>query len=184
MQGQPRSQERYERFAQVVDLPLGVLAILWLPVLVVPLVARLPTGLAESFDAVDYFIWALFVVEYLAKLALAPSRRHFVAHHLVDLVVIAVPMLRPLRALRLIRVLRLARVAAVLMNGLRRARLVLTHKGLHFVLLAACLLALGTAALELAFEQGAPGSRSEESSKLVDRPHPLITRRPLLLALP
>jgi voltage-gated potassium channel len=59
-------------------------------------------------SGVDYFVWAVFVIEYLAKLSLAPSRRHFVVNHVLDLVVVAVPVLRPLRALRLFRVLRLA----------------------------------------------------------------------------
>ena len=67
-----RSGERYERFAQVVDLPLGVLAVLWLPVLVIPLVTRLPAGAAESFDVVGHFVWAVFVVEYLVKFSSRP----------------------------------------------------------------------------------------------------------------
>lgn len=68
-------------------------------------------------------------------------------------------MLRPLRALRLVRALRFTRVGTVLANGLRRARLVLAHRGFHFVLLAVLLLIFGMAALEFAFEHGAPGAR-------------------------
>jgi hypothetical protein len=37
-----RSQDAYDRFSAAVEAPLLVLAVLWLPVLVVPLVARLP----------------------------------------------------------------------------------------------------------------------------------------------
>lgn len=58
----------------------------------------------------------------------------------------------------MLRLLRLTRVGTVLANGLRRARRVLTHRGLHFVLFAAFLLVVGMAALELAFEHGAPGA--------------------------
>jgi len=39
-----RSQDAYDRFSAAVDGPLTVLAVLWLPVLVVPLVARVPAA--------------------------------------------------------------------------------------------------------------------------------------------
>ncbi|MGC8628138.1 MAG: hypothetical protein ACP5VR_11445 [Acidimicrobiales bacterium] len=96
-----RSDEHHERFAKAVELPLGAVAVLWLPLIVVPLVAHLPAGMAAGFKAIDYLVWALFVVEYLVKLRLTPSRRQFFTHHVLDLVVVAVPVLRPLRALRL-----------------------------------------------------------------------------------
>ena len=153
-----RSQEAYDRFAAAVDLPLIVLALLWLPVLVLPLVLRLPAHIAAIFEGIDYFVWACFVVEYGVKLYLAPSRRRFFTHHLLDLVVIALPLLRPLRALRLLRVLNLLRAGLVLATALRRAREVLAHHSLHFVLLAVGAIVSVCAAVELAYEQQAPGS--------------------------
>ena len=153
-----RSQYAYDRFSAAVDLPLMILALLWLPVLVVPLVAHLSAGVAGTFDVIDYLVWAAFVVEYLVKLYLAPSRRRFIARHLVDLAVVALPVLRPLRALRLLRLLNLARAGVVLANALKRARDILTHRGLHFVLLAVLGIVVVCAALELAFEQRAHDS--------------------------
>ncbi len=52
-----------------------------------------------------------FACDYAVRLFLAPERWRFVRTHPLDLLVIALPMLRPLRALRL---LRLARVATLL----------------------------------------------------------------------
>jgi voltage-gated potassium channel len=153
-----RSHDAYDRFSAAIDLPLMILALLWLPVLVVPIVAHLPAGVASTFDVIDYLVWAAFVIEYLVKLYLAPSRREFIARHLVDLAVVALPLLRPLRALRLLRLLNLARVGVVLANALKRARDILTHRGLHFVLLAVLGIVIVCAALELAFEQHAHDS--------------------------
>jgi voltage-gated potassium channel len=153
-----RSQTGYDRFSAAVELPLTVLAVLWLPVLVVPLAVHLQPGMADTFEAIDYFVWAAFAVEYLVKLYLAPSRRHFVRHHLVDLAVVALPVLRPLRVLRLLRLLDLGRVGVVLANALRRARRLFTHRGLHFVLLAVLALIFACAALVLEFERHARGS--------------------------
>jgi hypothetical protein len=76
------------------------LAVLWLPVLVIPLAVRIAPGLASTLDTIDYLVWVVFTCEYLVKLYLAPARWRFVRHHLIDLLVIAVPVLRPLRPLR------------------------------------------------------------------------------------
>jgi voltage-gated potassium channel len=153
-----RSQDAYDRFSAAAELPLTILALLWLPILVLPLLMNLPPGVADAFKAIDYFVWAAFVVEYLVKLYLAPARRRFVTHHLVDLAVVALPALRPLRALRLLRPLNLVRVGVVLTNALRRARDILTHRGLHFVLLAVLGIVLACSAMELGFEQHAHGA--------------------------
>jgi voltage-gated potassium channel len=152
------SQDAYDRFSAAVDGPLTVLAVLWLPVLVVPLVIRVRAGVAGTLDLIDYVVWAVFVAEYLIKCYLAPSRGLFVRRHLIDLLVIAVPVLRPLRLLRVLRLLRLARAGLILSTALKRARELLTHHGLHFVLLSVLAIVGVGSAVELAFEQHAPGS--------------------------
>ena len=158
MPGLSRSQQAYNRFSTAVDLPLTVLSLLWLPILIAPLVLHLSVSVTDAFDGIDYVIWAVFVVEYLAKLYLSPSRRRFVTHHLLDLAVIALPVFRPLRALRLVRLLSLGRGVLVLSSALRRVRSVLTHRGLHFVLVAVLGIVAVSAALELVFEGHADGS--------------------------
>lgn len=158
MAGLARSEEAYERFCDAVDIPLTVLALLWLPVLVIPLVVHLSGSVAATFDAIDYLVWAFFVVEYLIRVYLSPDRRIFVTRHLLDLVVVVVPVLRPLRAMRVMRFLRLGRAGLVLARGLQRSKAILTHKGLHFVLLAVLAILGVGAALEVVFERHAHGA--------------------------
>lgn len=132
-----RSQDRYDAFAKAVDVPMLVITLLWLPVLIVPLVVRLHGSMAETFATIDYTVWALFALEYVIKLSLAPRRGHFVKTHLLDLLIVAVPFFRPLRMGRLVRLLRLPRVAVVVGEALRRGKSIFTHNGFHFVVLAA-----------------------------------------------
>jgi voltage-gated potassium channel len=153
-----RSQDAYDRFCAAVDGPLTVLAVLWVPVLVVPLVIKVSPATSDALDAVDYAVWAVFAIEYLIKLYLSPKRWKFVTRHLVDLLVIAVPVLRPLRALRVLRALRIARAALVLSGALKRARELLTHHGLHYVLLSVLAIIGLCSVMELAFEEHAPGT--------------------------
>ncbi len=53
---------------------------------------------AEALRVVTGAAWALFVVDYVVQLALAPRRGRFFVHNLFDLLVVALPLLRPLRS--------------------------------------------------------------------------------------
>jgi voltage-gated potassium channel len=154
----PGRAAAYDRFCQVVDGPMLVLAICMVPILLVPLVHRLRGSAAAGFDAASYVIWALFIVEYVVKVTLAPDRWGYVRGHLIDLAVIAIPFLRPVRALRLLRLIRLSWLGAWAVKGVRSALRVLRHRGLHFALLAVVILVFVGAAAELAFEARSPGS--------------------------
>jgi voltage-gated potassium channel len=147
----------FDRFSAAVELPMMVLAVAWLPLIVVPLFVRLHGAAASSVAVADYTIWALFAVEYAVKLWLAPQRLDFVRHHKLDLAMVAIPMLRPLRALR---VLRLLRASTVLGDSLTRARQLFTHKGLHYALFAAALMVFAAAGLEVLFERHTAGPAS------------------------
>lgn len=153
-----RSQGAYDRFSAATDLPLTLLAVLWLPVLVLPLVINLPASVVRMFNLIDLVIWLLYAAEYLVRLYLSPSRTRFVTHHLVDLAVVVLPVLRPLRALRLLRLFTLSRAAVVLVNALTRVRGILTHRGLHFVLMGVTGIVVVGSGVELAFEQHAHGA--------------------------
>jgi voltage-gated potassium channel len=62
-----------------------------------------PEGRA-ALEVVLTGTWALFGLDYVVRIALARRRWRFVRTHLLDLVILALPMFRQLRALRLITV--------------------------------------------------------------------------------
>jgi len=151
--------EAFERFSRAVDGPLTVLALVLIPLIVLPLVMDLSPGTESAFLAIDYLIWAVFAAEYAIKLYLAPNRRQFVARHIPDLIIVLVPMLRPLRVLRSVRLLRLLRLTlltGLAAKGLREARNILRRRGLNWVLLIVLVLNLIAAAMVLEFERGNP----------------------------
>jgi voltage-gated potassium channel len=156
-QGQPQGEQRLDTFSKRIDPIMMALALVWLPVLIVPLVTTLHGSVAFAFAAIDYFVWGAFAIEYAVKLWLAVDKRHFFIHHLPDLAMVAVPILRPLRLARLLRLVRLSRVILVLEEGLRRARELFAHHGLRFVLIAVTAIIFASAGLELLFEQHSTG---------------------------
>lgn len=73
---------------------------------------------AGWIETVVWVTWALFVVDYIANLALAPLRGRWFIRNLHELVVLALPILRPLRLLRLVTLLKVVhRVAGSALRG-------------------------------------------------------------------
>lgn len=99
-------ESRRERWEGAVDWPLTITAVVFLiayaaPILRPDLVSPWPT----ICQLVTWAAWVLFVVDYAARLALSRDRRAFVRGNLLDLAVVALPVLRPLRLLRLVKLL-------------------------------------------------------------------------------
>jgi voltage-gated potassium channel len=118
-----RAGDGYARWERRTDTPLLWLALLFLAVLLVPLMIRLEPWQRGALTVISGLIWAVFTIDYAARLYLARERWGFVRSHPLDLLIILLPMLRPLRALRL---LRLMRVTALL--GLAHGH---AHRSLH-----------------------------------------------------
>jgi len=108
--------ESWERWT---DWPLTILAVGFLAAYAWPILdPTLPSTTLSVLSALTVVVWALFGVDYLTRLCLATNRWAFIRSHLLDLVTLALPILRPLRALRVITVLtRLNRRASMSFRG-------------------------------------------------------------------
>lgn len=153
--------EALERFQQQSAIPMLVLSLAIIPLLLIPLIWDISAGLETTFLALDWFIWAAFVVEYGVRLWLAPAKWDFVKRNKIDLLVIVLPFLRPLRVMRsarALRVLRAARVVAFVGRGFDAATDVLTRHKLHYAIAVTAAVVFGGALLVETFERGAPAA--------------------------
>ncbi|GIJ76140.1 voltage-gated potassium channel [Micromonospora phaseoli] len=97
--------DRLSAWERVSAAPLTVLSVLFLVVYAVPILRPdLSPAWRAACAATTVTVWLLFWADIIVRLRLATDRRRFVREHLFDLVVLALPMLRPLRAVRLIMV--------------------------------------------------------------------------------
>lgn len=99
-----KDQDGYARWLRWTEWPLVVLGLLFLVVLILPLAEPLSETAQRALDVANVVIWALFVTDYLTRLYLVDDRRQFMRTHILDLIVIAVPFLRPFRLLRLLAI--------------------------------------------------------------------------------
>jgi voltage-gated potassium channel len=92
-------------------------------------------------DTVSWAIWAVFVVDFLVRLVIAPDKLDFLKANWLTALALFAPALRLLRvarlvrALRAVRGLRLLKVVSTANRGLRTARHTLARRGVGYVLL-------------------------------------------------
>jgi voltage-gated potassium channel len=167
----PLDAERRELLARLEDwleTPMLVLGLAWLALLIL----ELTRGLPPTLEAAGTFIWAVFILDFAVKLALAPDKGDYLKANWLTALALAVPALRVLRVLRVARVfraaraargLRLFRVVSSLNRGMRALGAAMRRRGFGYVVALTAVVALAGAAGMYAFEREAPGGRGFSS---------------------
>ena len=112
---------RRERLAGVLerrlDVPMAVLAVVWAGLILYELVA--PASQRGTLALVSNVVWAIFVVEFVAKLAVSGRPGRFLVRRWPSVLFLVLPALRVLRTIRSIRVLRLLPATRVIGSSYR-----------------------------------------------------------------
>ena len=143
---QMRAYHRLERFTEV---PMLVLAIVYLLLEVLPQVIRVSAEMQRLIEGVEWFIWALFALELVSKFYLYPNKLRFLTVHWADILIVAMPFLRPLRLLKIL---------VILYRTWKRSRRLFRQRALNFVGLMSVLVVTLSAGLVLVFERGQGGT--------------------------
>jgi voltage-gated potassium channel len=99
---------RRVRWEHAAAWPLSAAAVLFLAAYAWPILdPALTRQWRSACSWVTWAAWTVFAVDYAVRLALSRRRARFVLRHVVDLAVVALPLLRPLRLLRLVTMLTL-----------------------------------------------------------------------------
>jgi len=85
---------RLRAWERATEWPLTGAAVVFLGAYAWEVLTNAQGGAKNAAEMVIDAVWALFGVDYLVRLALAPNRGHWFLHHLPDLAVIALPVLR------------------------------------------------------------------------------------------
>ena len=132
---------------RTTEWPLSVLAVLFLLAYAREVIGNLSGPAAMLPEVTMDVIWTAFAVDYVVSLILARPKRRWFLTHLHELVVVALPVLRPLRLLRLLSVVLMLHRGSVWAFRGRIALYVATTSGL-------LILVAGIAVLDA--EQNAP----------------------------
>ena len=140
---------RLRAWERATEWPLTGAAVVFLGAYAWEVLANAQGGTKNAAELMIDAVWALFGVDYLVRLTLAPSRGRWFLRHLPDLAIIVLPFLRPLRLLRLVTLVSIMQRSA---GTALRGRITLYTAG------SAALLIFTSALATLDAERDEPGS--------------------------
>ena len=149
-----------EQLQEWLDVPMLVLAFIWLALFVVEVV----WGLNRLLEMLGYVIWAMFVLQFLLEFLIAPAKRPYLQHNWLTVIALMAPALRMLRMFRILRLartagaargVRLVRIFSSLNRGMRALRATMSRRGFGYVMVLTLIVNLAGAAGMLAFEDRA-----------------------------
>lgn len=160
-----------QRLEGWLEIPMLVLAFVWLGLLVLELVE----GANPLFDTVGLVIWVIFVGNFVLEFTLAPHKGTYLRGNWLTALSLMVPALRVFRIVRVVRILRIARAT----RGLRLLRVIsslnrgmgalaasLHRRGFSYVAALTLLVTGAGAAGMYAFENEVPGGISSYGEAL------------------
>lgn len=162
-------EEAYQWVERTTEIPMLVLSLLILPVLLAPGLLELSPRVETSLTAMEWAIWSAFVLELSVKTYLSDNRLSYLRNHWFDVLIVALPFLRPLRVTRSARALRAfrsMRALALLARVTKTSRDILKQNGLRYVLAVGLLILIGCAVLVEHVESGANGNIDSFSDAL------------------
>ncbi|WP_370332634.1 potassium channel family protein [Mycolicibacterium hippocampi] len=96
------SADRLERWESRSEWVLAAVAVVFLAVYSIQVLTTPDRGVTNLLNGVLSLLYLVFVVDYVARLTLAPQRVRWFFRHLLDLAIVVLPFLRPRRLLRLV----------------------------------------------------------------------------------
>ncbi len=138
-----------KRWQKITEWPLAAAALIFLVAYSIEVIAQPPAETTAWLELTIWITWGAFFADYIVNLLLAEQRWHWFYTHVLDLLIVVLPMLRPLRLLRLVTLLTILNRTA---GAAFRGRVIVYAAG------AASLLVYVAALAVLDAERGGTGS--------------------------
>lgn len=156
-----------ELIVGVIDIPMLVLALTSLVLIIIEFTVSLTPGQSRVISLVQALIWMIFILEYTLRMFTADDRLKYLRNHVLDALIVFIPVLRILRitrAFRAIRLLRivhpsaLARTFFTTRRTFRRLGATLGRSSFQYVLLTTAIVIILAGAGMFLLERDAEGS--------------------------
>lgn len=144
-----------EDFERRTAWPMMAVVVVSLLVLLAPVFVNLSAGVLLGLAALEWLLWLVFVAEYAVRLFIAVDRRGFMAHNVVDLLVVLLPMIPVLRSLRILRLLRIGVMGARVID---QSDAIIKRSNAKYAFMVAGLIVLLAAVMVYSVEHDASGS--------------------------
>ncbi|EMB50561.1 potassium voltage-gated channel subfamily protein [Vibrio mimicus] len=146
-----------EKVENTTETPMLVLSVIYVVVALLPDIAVLSPEDLEFLDGLLWIVWGIFATELLVKIFVSPKPLQYMVQNWPDVLIVAMPFLRPLRFLRIL---------LVLPKAWRQTRSVLRQKTFSFIGLTSLSTVLLSAAFVYLVEKGTPSPINSYSDAL------------------
>lgn len=112
--------QKYQKLSKTFEVPMVLLGFVYLTIFIIRISFHLSQTQINYLDALDFVIWMSFVSEYILLLYYANDPLRFAKTHLLDLLIILVPVLRILRSLAILSLFQTSASAEQALMGITR----------------------------------------------------------------
>jgi voltage-gated potassium channel len=161
----PAREELRERLDRYLDVPLALASLALVLLAVIELTGEVSGPWEGRLATLGWVLWGLFFVEFAAKFALAPVKRHYLREHWLDALIVLLPFLKILRLAQVLRASRALPTFRLLVFGGRGSQstlALLKRRRLGQLAIISAMVMLVGAALGFLLEAGTPGSPIED----------------------
>jgi voltage-gated potassium channel len=130
---------------------MSALSVVFVLVVIGESLATSGTTLSQGLTVLGWLIWLVFVVEFIARVVIAPKTAEFLKRNWWQVAFLVLPFLRIFRLIRTIRILRTGRVLSSAVRSSRSARRVLGSR-VAWLAVVSAITALGSSQLLYEFE--------------------------------
>ncbi len=125
-----------KKYLKIYEMSMLVLALVAIFLLILEMTNNIPQGYMKAYTVVDFFIWLIFVVDYVVRFVMSKQKWQFVKSNIFDLLAI-IPfdsIFRAFRIFRAVKILRVFRASFFVSRLFERAKPFLYTNGLIYVL--------------------------------------------------
>ncbi len=161
----PAREELREKLDRYLDVPLALVSLALVLLAVIELTGEVSGPWEGRLATLGWVLWGLFFVEFAAKFALAPVKRHYLRENWLDALIVLLPFLKILRLAQVLRASRALPTFRLLVFGGRGSQstlALLKRRRLGQLAIISAMVMLVGAALGFLLETGAPGSPIED----------------------
>lgn len=138
-------------WTEFTDKIMTALAFVWLGLMIY----AFTKGLDRCLTLLNSAIWCIFILDFVIKFIIAPSKRHYLRTNWLTALALILPAFRILRIFRFARILRVTRLARVLTSvnrGMAAVGRFMQQRGFGYIISLTILVTFGGAAGMYQFE--------------------------------
>ena len=149
------------RFEQVTYWPLTILALVLVPIVLLPDLLDLPPRADAAFEVTSISIWIVFAVELVVRVSLARQRFRFLLKNWIDVLIVLIPLvgMMPVHHFAHFRAaLGVARAAAAIARVTPLGRRIVDHRSTNFLVTSSTISIIVAGLLVYLTERGNPAA--------------------------